>query len=48
MKIDYKWIQSAIDILSYATRLKMVHPTGNATVENENGVIKIEITGDME
>jgi hypothetical protein len=48
MKIDYEWIQSAIDILSFATKLKMVHPSGNATAENENEVFKIEISGDME
>ena len=48
MKIDYEWLQSAIDIASNHTTLKIVHPSGKASVENENGVLKIEIAGDME
>lgn len=47
MKIDYEWIQSAVDIVSNNTTFKVVNPGGTVSVENENGVIKIEIAGDM-
>ena len=48
MKIDHEWLQGAIDIASQYTTLKVVHPSGKASVESENGVLRIEITGDME
>ena len=48
MKIDYEWIQTAIDIISKDIVTRVVYPSGTATVEKKNGVLKVEIKGDME
>ncbi len=48
MKIDFEWLQSAIDIVSNNITLKVVHPSGAVSVEKDNGILRVEITGDME
>lgn len=47
MRVDYEWLDMAIDTVTKGIVPKVVNPSRTATVENNNGEITIKIKGDM-